>query len=64
MSARFQRYVDSLSDEDALTLHRIVCRRAARIYEPLTRSKREANFRTAMSLQRAIVPSPSRSSST
>jgi hypothetical protein len=45
---RFQRYVDALTDEEALTLHRIVCRRAAAIYEPMYRAKRDQNWRAGM----------------
>jgi hypothetical protein len=48
MSDRFQRYVDALSDDDALALHRIVCRRAAAIYGPMHAAKREANYRASV----------------
>ena len=50
-AGRFQRYVDRLSDDEALALHRIVCRRAARIYAQRYKAVRDANFRTAMAIR-------------
>lgn len=43
--ARFERYVAALSDVEALVLHRIVCRRAAAIYGPMYKDKRDANWK-------------------
>jgi hypothetical protein len=40
--------LDDLSDEDFLRLHREVCRRAAALYEPMHREKRDANRRQGM----------------
>jgi hypothetical protein len=52
--SRFQRYVDALSDEEALTLHRIVCRRAAAIYGPMYRDKQQANRKAALRVPRPV----------
>ena len=43
---------DRLSDKDVLIFHREVCRRAAAIYEPLYREKREANWKIGQGLSR------------
>jgi hypothetical protein len=55
---RFERYVAALSDEDALTLHRIACRRAASIYGPLYRQKRDANWKTGMQASQSLRRAP------
>lgn len=44
--------VGRLSDEELLALHRIVCRRAAQIYEPMYRDKRLVNQRIGSAVAR------------
>ena len=48
---RLYEALDGLSDDDLLTFHREVCRRAALIYGPRYRTVRDANFRTAMTIR-------------
>jgi hypothetical protein len=40
--------LDALSDDELLSFHREVCRRAARVYEPRYRAVREHNYDLAM----------------
>lgn len=53
--ARLLRQIDKLDDKDVLRLHREVCRRAAYIYEPIHRAKREANWPTGMAAARPKI---------